>query len=159
MSVVNKVHIQVWIPLLLAPYIVTHNHPYISSCSRYLSKSGLQLGMGMCDIVEWVTANTVCIISMCLRNLSTLVWPYLDESKAFIFVFHKWKAWMKGFPWYNIVAAASWCGFKISTGLNDKLNSCQNKHTTACTLLVCWARPSYAAAIMWFPAHVGRGGI
>ena len=40
MAVVNKVHIQVWTPLQLAPYIVTHNHSYISSCKpellRYL---------------------------------------------------------------------------------------------------------------------------
>ena len=29
--------------IITAPYIVTHNHPYISSCSIYLCKSGLQL--------------------------------------------------------------------------------------------------------------------
>ena len=32
MTVVNKVHIQAWISLQPASYIVTHNHPYISSC-------------------------------------------------------------------------------------------------------------------------------
>ena len=44
LAVINKVHIQVWIPLQLAPYIVIHNHPYISSCSRYPGLS-LQLPM------------------------------------------------------------------------------------------------------------------
>ena len=33
-------HKRVWIT---APCIVLHNHPYISSCSRYISKPGLQL--------------------------------------------------------------------------------------------------------------------
>ena len=54
-AVVNKVHIQAWILLQLAPYIVTHNHPYISSCAVDISKSGLQLytyvRMVMCDNV------------------------------------------------------------------------------------------------------------
>ena len=30
---VNKLHIQGWIPLQLAPYIVAHSHPYTSTCS------------------------------------------------------------------------------------------------------------------------------
>ena len=53
-AVVNKVHIQVWIPLQLAPYIVTYNHPYISSCNPDLLRSTVAtyVGMFMCDNVR-----------------------------------------------------------------------------------------------------------
>ena len=46
-------HVQVWIPLQPAPYIVTHNHPYISSCSRYQQDrlAATYVGMFMCDNV------------------------------------------------------------------------------------------------------------
>ena len=32
MAVVNKVHKQVWQDSITAFFIVTHNHPYVSSC-------------------------------------------------------------------------------------------------------------------------------
>ena len=47
MAMVNKVHIQVWIPLLLALYIVTHNHSYISSCKPDLLLLQLLIDVGM----------------------------------------------------------------------------------------------------------------
>ena len=50
MVVVNKVHIQVWIPLQLAPHIFTHNHPYISSC-KLRSTAATYVGKVMCDNV------------------------------------------------------------------------------------------------------------
>ena len=53
MAVVNKVHIQAWIPLQLGPYIVTHNHPYMSSCKPVLliSTAATYVGMVICDNV------------------------------------------------------------------------------------------------------------
>ena len=55
MAVVNKVHIQVWIPLQLAPYIVTQNHSYISSYMLNLlistTATYVFIEMVMCDNV------------------------------------------------------------------------------------------------------------
>ena len=52
MAVVNKVHIiQVWIPLQLAPYIVTHNHPYKSCCKPEMATAATYVGMVMCGNV------------------------------------------------------------------------------------------------------------
>ena len=53
MTMVNKVHIQAWILLQLAPYIVTHNHPYISSCKPDLliSTAATYVRMAVCDNV------------------------------------------------------------------------------------------------------------
>ena len=50
MAVVNKVHIQAWISLQLAPYIVIHNHPYISSY-KPRSTVATYVGMVMYDTV------------------------------------------------------------------------------------------------------------
>ena len=41
----------VWIPLQLARYIVTHNHPYIISSCNSQACSYLCIGMVMCDNV------------------------------------------------------------------------------------------------------------
>ena len=48
-----KGHIQAWSPLQLAPYIVTHKHSYIGSCSRYqqVRLAATYVGMVMCDNV------------------------------------------------------------------------------------------------------------
>ena len=36
MAVINEVHKQVWWDSITAPYIYTHNHPYISRCKPEL---------------------------------------------------------------------------------------------------------------------------
>ena len=74
MGVINKVHIQVWMPLQLAPYIFTHNHPYISSCSRYqqVRLAATYVGMVMCDNVGYYSCNE---IHPCMCTLFTTVIP------------------------------------------------------------------------------------
>ena len=59
MAVVNK-HVQVWIPLQLAPYIVTL-HPYISSCKPYLLRStaATYVGVGAIGTASMVIAILV----------------------------------------------------------------------------------------------------
>ena len=53
MAVVNRVHIQLWIPLQLASYTVTHNHPYISTCStpQQVMLAATYVEIVMCDNV------------------------------------------------------------------------------------------------------------
>ena len=76
MAVVNKVHIQVWNPLQLhvAPYIVTHNHPYKSSSKPDLLRStaATYVGMVMCDNVGYYSCNgihTCTVVRVCVLCL------------------------------------------------------------------------------------------
>ena len=75
MAMVNKVHIQAWIPLQLAPYIVTHNHPYISSCSRYQQArlAATYVGIVMCDNVGCYSCNGIhaCICTLFTTAIRT----------------------------------------------------------------------------------------
>ena len=64
MAVVN-IHIQAWIPLQLTPYIVTHNHPYTSSCSRYqqvrLAATFVGMVMWQCSVLAVIVFILVCV--------------------------------------------------------------------------------------------------